>query len=241
MAVLGVSGLSTEPWRVSTVERFGAKAPFDFVGMIRAFLRNTGSLPTSPVSLQVMEPPKSKFGHLSTPKSEFSGFPNPNTDHLGCGAPGIYFFLLILLAGGMRGALGPGAPVFPGEQVPQRCLKKVQSLGILSEDERIRYFYSSTLLSLGSRFYLVTDKHLVLHHSEWEEPVWVIPLEEIVDVELQREKGRWADGAKVEFTLADGTESWFPLSNEDDLDRRFVEAIREKMGGKTRTGQSAEQ
>ena len=126
------------------------------------------------------------------------------------------------------GLFGPDTAVYTGRQIPKRFMTTIQSLNLLKKDEQIRYFYSDALLDIKTGLYFVTDKNLVLYSSEWEEPETIIPFDQIASLDAEYDDSFFTD-TMVFITTYSGIEVVFPVSSENGLDKRFVEAIKEKV------------
>jgi hypothetical protein len=135
-----------------------------------------------------------------------------------------------LIAGAVMyiGEVAPETSIYTGRQVPKRYLSTVSDLKLLQEDEQIRYFYSDALLDIKDGLYFVTDRNLVIYSSEWEEPAEVMPLTDIIKLDVEYDESFFEDST-VYIETIQGMEISFPLSSEKGLDKKFVEAIREKM------------
>ncbi|MEM7049529.1 MAG: hypothetical protein AAF604_07720 [Acidobacteriota bacterium] len=116
---------------------------------------------------------------------------------------------------------GPDTYIYAGGQTPARFVKTVRSLGLLSEGESIRYFYSDALFDIKDGFYLVTDRHLILYSDTWAEPETVIPFDTIESVDVVYNESFFVD-TWVQVLTEDGLDVSFPLSSERGLDKRFV-------------------
>ena len=64
------------------------------------------------------------------------------------------------------GSLVPETYIYLGHQVPQKYLSEIRSLGLLSEDEKIKYFYTDAAFDIKEGLYFVTDRNLVLYCKE---------------------------------------------------------------------------
>lgn len=104
----------------------------------------------------------------------------------------------------------------------------IRSLNLLEENEQIRYFYSDALFDIKEGLYFVTDRNLVLYAKSWEEPMTIIPLREIKTLHVEYNDSFYEDSV-VLITTSSGLDLTFPVSSEKGLDRRFVDAIRERM------------
>jgi len=121
-------------------------------------------------------------------------------------------------------AIGPDISVYPGRQIPKRFMTTIRSLDLVEGDDRIKYFYSDALFDIKSGFYFVTDKKLVLYSNRWDEPGITIPFDQILSVDAEYDTS-FFDDTMVYVTTGSGLEVFFPVSSEQGLDKRFVDAI----------------
>ena len=126
------------------------------------------------------------------------------------------------------GSLVPETYVYLGRQIPKNYLSEIRSLGLIAEDEKIKYFYTDALFDIKEGMYFVTDKNLVLYSSNWEEPETMIPFDQIASIEVQYDDSFFED-TSVFVTTHSGMEVSFPVSSEKGRDRKFVEAIQEEL------------
>jgi hypothetical protein len=134
---------------------------------------------------------------------------------------------------------GPDTAVYPGRQIPKKYMKTIRSLNLLQEDEQIRYFYSDALFDIKTGLYFVTDRNLIAYSSSWEEPETIIPFDQIVSLVVQYDDSFWDDSYVMVTTLSE-MEISFPVSSENGLDKKFVEAIQEKINVRQETSTDAE-
>ena len=126
------------------------------------------------------------------------------------------------------GSLVPETYVYLGRQIPKKYLSEIRSLGLLAEDEKIKYFYTDAFLDIKEGMYFVTDKNLVLYSSSWEVPETMIPFDQIASIEVQYDDSFFED-TSVFVTTHSGMEVSFPVSSEKERDRKFVGAIQEEL------------
>ena len=126
------------------------------------------------------------------------------------------------------GSLVPETYVYLGRQIPKKYLSEIRSIGLLAEDERIKYFYTDAFLDIKEGMYFVTDRNLVLYSNKWEEPETMIPFDEIASMEVQYDDSFFVD-TTVFITTHSGMEVSFPVSSEKGRDIKFVEAIQQEM------------
>lgn len=154
---------------------------------------------------------------------------NRATKIIGIGCAGILGVVVLLFCALFAFAsFGPDTAVYPGLQIPKRFMTTIRSLNLLEENEQIRYFYSDALFDIKEGLYFVTDRNLVLYAKSWEEPMTIIPLREIKTLHVEYNDSFYEDSV-VLITTSSGLDLTFPVSSEKGLDRRFVDAIRERM------------
>lgn len=124
------------------------------------------------------------------------------------------------------GSMGPDTSVYPGPQIPSKFMTTIRSLNLLQEDEKIRYFYSDALIDIRKGFYFVTDQNLVLYSSEWEPPEIIIPLDTITAIDPVYDDSFFMD-TFVLVSTSSGDDFSFPVSSEQGLDRKFIDAIKQ--------------
>ena len=146
--------------------------------------------------------------------------------------------ILLVVAGGIGTLLcgglvyvaseGPDTFVVPGSQMDRSHARTVRDLGLIEDDEEIRYFYSDALLDIREGMYFITDEKLVLYCDSWEEPAAVAPYNSIVNLDAVWNDSFFVDST-FQITLDDGEVWTFPVSSERGLDRVFYEYIEERI------------
>jgi len=139
----------------------------------------------------------------------------------GCGIPLVLFFFgLVFLA-----TIAPEPSIYVGRDVPARFVDTLKELGVVAEDEQVRYLYSDALFGIEDGVYLLTDRNLSLYVADWDPPAMVLPLETLTHLEVEYDDSFLFDSmAYVE--AEDGSSASFPLSSEGGLDSVFVDAVR---------------
>ena len=127
------------------------------------------------------------------------------------------------------GSIAPETYVYLGHQVPKKYLKEVRALDLLSEDEKIKYFYTDGLVDIKDGMYFVTDRNLVLYCNYWEEPETIIDFNEITKLEVEYDDS-FLNDSMIYVETKSGLEVSFPVSSERGRDKKFVEHIRQKSG-----------
>lgn len=135
----------------------------------------------------------------------------------------VYIGLVIL------GSLGPETHVYLGHQVPKKYINEIRSLGLLSEDEKMKYFYTDAIIDIKSGLYFVTDRNLVLYCEDWEEPETIIDFKDIIKLEAEYDD-TFLNDSMIYVVTKSGLEVSFPVSSEHGRDKDFVEYIRQESG-----------
>ena len=127
------------------------------------------------------------------------------------------------------GVTGPETSVYTGNQVPKRFVDTMKDVGALEPGETILYFYSDGLTDIRKGFYFVSDRKVAIYSTETgDTPLTAIPFDQIEDVDIARSDS-FFDDSDVTLTLKNGGEVSFPLSQENDKDEKFVEAIKARL------------
>ena len=145
-------------------------------------------------------------------------------------------FAAIIIAFFVMTSMGPDTSVYTGRQIPKRFMTTIRSLNLLKDNEQIKYFYSDALTDIKEGFYFVTDKNLIIYSDKWEEPETVIPLDQIVSLDVQYDDS-FLDDTYAFITTLSGLEMSFPISSEKGLDKKFVKVIQDNMQVKPVTSQ----
>ena len=119
----------------------------------------------------------------------------------------------------------PVTGVIPGAQMPREILSKIQTLGFLEENEKIKFFYSDASFDIEEKFYLFTDRKVVGYSQEYEQPAIIIPFQKIENIDADFSESPLLERTKIILTLSDNTLVWFPLPPVEGEDRRFYEAL----------------
>ena len=139
----------------------------------------------------------------------------------------VTFVVVVLLSVVMYvGIVGPSTEVIPGAQVPERFLSKIRALDLLEPGEKVKYFYSDALVNIEDGFYLFTERKVVVHKSEYEQPAVVLPkwfFLKGMDIEFS---GSTLEDSQVYLELADDGVVSFPVFSEGGGDKRFYEALK---------------
>ena len=124
------------------------------------------------------------------------------------------------------GIHAPDTKVIPGGQVPKLFAEQIRRLGVLEEEEQIRFFYSDALLNIEDGFYLLTDRQVVVYSRRFEEPAIRVPFAEIESLDADWSDSWWTD-SQISLELRNQETVGFPLSIEGGGDKRFYKALQE--------------
>jgi hypothetical protein len=113
------------------------------------------------------------------------------------------------------------------DQIPENYLETIYELGLLDTNEKIEYLYTDALFDLEEGIYFVTNKHLVLFNQEWEPRGYIIPFENIRNVEIDYDYSYINDSSMTVRTLEHVVS--FPLSSNEGKDKLFMKYLSEMI------------
>jgi hypothetical protein len=135
--------------------------------------------------------------------------------------------ILLLIGLTIISNLIPETYIYLGRQVPKKFTKEIRDLGLLDEDEKLKYFYSVGFIDIKDGFYFVTDSKLVAYSKDWEEPEAIVYFDDIIDLDITYNESFFED-SYVSLETSFGMQLEFPLSSEKDRDKEFYDYIVEK-------------
>ncbi len=136
-------------------------------------------------------------------------------------------FLLAIVALMIIGTIAPETCVYHGHQLPEKYKDEIRSLDLLEPGEEIAYFYTDGFLDIKEGFYYVSDRHLVIYSSQWEDPASIIDFEDIIYLDATFDDS-FLNDSFIEVSTNDGMEYWFPVSSEKGLDKTFFNYLKEQ-------------
>lgn len=148
------------------------------------------------------------------------------------GLVGVVFALLVMLGTMIETGVLPSDRVVAGAELDERHMKVLRKAGLLEPDETLELFFSEGLFSIKEGGSMLTDQRVLVFGSfkSYDDiDAYEILHEDIVSVE-QTQHGDFINFAiyQVHSVEEDGwIELWLPHEFEDD--KRFVNAIREKI------------
>ena len=132
--------------------------------------------------------------------------------------------LIIIVFIGILVVYSPDTKIVPGVQLKSSYLSVIRDLKLLDHNENIIFFYSDGLFDIKEGFYFFSDKKLVIYNESLEEPTIIISFSEIEDIELDRSESSW-DDSQITVYLLDETMVWFPVSKENDGDKKYYDSL----------------
>jgi len=148
---------------------------------------------------------------------------------LGC-AVMLGVIILGLAALGVLLQLGriPDIAVVPGDRLSEDVVQMLQDEGVLEAGETIQYFYSAGLFSFRKDGNFLTERRVVSYFEEEDELVIsAAQYGEITEVDPTYSESFFED--TIVWIHVDGWEPFnLLLSNEEDLDHVFVDALLER-------------
>ncbi len=127
------------------------------------------------------------------------------------------------------GIAGPETSVYVGNQVPERFLSTAREVGALDDDEKVRFFYSDSLVNIREGFYFVSDRKVAIYIEDGREtPLISVAFDDIASANISRDESFFED-SQIMIETTDGELIAFPVSSEFDRDEAFFKAIEEKI------------
>jgi hypothetical protein len=141
----------------------------------------------------------------------------------------VAFFMGIALM--EAGGFIPSIEVQKGSDVPERQVETLISNGIISETDKIEYFYSEGFISVLAGGNILTDKEVISYakNENGELEIYSIEFEDVEKIDVL-ETGDFITDA-VYRVSTENDESWLEvwLSVENDGHLKFIEALEEKV------------
>lgn len=125
------------------------------------------------------------------------------------------------------GSIAPETSIYLGRQLPKNYMLEIKSLGLVGENEDIKYFYSDAFFDIKEGMYFVTDKNLILYSSDWEDPKTIIKYSDILNMDVDYNDSFFEDSLALITTTE--YEISFPLSSEHGRDKKFIEFLSGKI------------
>ena len=126
------------------------------------------------------------------------------------------------------GATGPETFIYKEKEIPSTFKKEMKDLKLLSEDEKLLYFYSDGLLDIKDGLYALTDQHLILYSTQWSEPETIIGFDEISYLDVEYDES-FLNDSYVTVETEYGMSVEFPLSSERGRDKEFYNLLSKKV------------
>jgi len=116
-------------------------------------------------------------------------------------------------------------PATPGRQVPARVIRKIRNLGLIEQGEEIQYLYSGGTFRVEEDLSFFTQRRLVLHCEEWENPTLSVDLRDITSITPTMSESSF-DDTSLAVKCEDGTELTVELGSDRGGDKRYYEALK---------------
>ena len=143
----------------------------------------------------------------------------------GGGALAIIGVLLMGLGAMSEVGVIPSTAVLEGSELPSDQHSDLKRLGVLEEDEEVRYFYSAGLLSIEEDGNILTDRR-VISYETFEDELFVasVAFSDIVEIVVE-EKGDYLNDTILLIRTRYEEDIYLFLSAEEEGDERFIEAL----------------
>ena len=134
--------------------------------------------------------------------------------------------LVVLMCAGLiyLDTMSPQTRALAGSQLTQRDVKTIRALGLLEDDERIKYFYSDGFLSIEQGMYFFTDRKIVLYARSFDPPLTTVTYDEVVDITSEL-SDTWIEDGTIWLELADDTYVAMPIASEAGADEYFLSSL----------------
>ena len=136
---------------------------------------------------------------------------------------------ILLLALFVIGSIVPETYVYLGRQVPKKYKTEIKDLGLLDNNEELKYFYTDGFFDIKEGLYFVTDQKLVVYCKDWDEPETIIEFHEVTKLEVEYDDS-FVEDSYITLETIHGLELSFPVSSEKKRDKAFYEYLLEKSG-----------
>jgi hypothetical protein len=121
--------------------------------------------------------------------------------------------------------------VMAGDEIPADDIATLESSGIISNGDSVKYFYPQGLTSILESGNILTTNNVILYYTNdgGELEIYEIPLNDVTDVMLESQGDTINDS--VYKVVTDQSDVWIKLflSNQQKGDQKFVQAIRDRI------------
>ncbi len=139
------------------------------------------------------------------------------------------FAPMTALAAAMSIGLVPGTTVVTGDKVPARHADWMVEQGLLEDQEQMLYFYSTGFLSYREDGNVVTDLSVISYWQDEGELYGDYAYYDEISEIIPEYSESWIDDTIITIRKHDGAEFIVLASIDQDLDHRFVQAMRERV------------
>ncbi len=127
------------------------------------------------------------------------------------------------------GILGPPAGVVTWEEVSPRHQRILTESGLLADEDRVVYLYSTGLIDMLDDLYILTEDAVMIYETvDGARQDWVVPLDTIKGLRVAYSESSFEDSGLV----VEGEEYLHvvPLSIDGGMDRQFVAKLEQLTG-----------
>ncbi len=137
-------------------------------------------------------------------------------------------FVIGIIALMYIGANTPETHIYTQNEIPEKYRKQIKSLSLLSEDEKIVFLYSDALLDITDGLYMLTNEHLTIYISEWDEPELIIEFSEIDFIDIEYDDS-FLNDSYITIETEYGLIVEFPVSSDKGRDHDFFDYLQKKV------------
>ncbi len=149
--------------------------------------------------------------------------------YAGLGISCVLIIIFVYLA--IIGTYGPTTEVVPGKLLKKQYAEFAQEQNLIENNEEIIYWYSDAFSDFKNGFYFFTKKKVVMYSNDWEEPAFILPYFLIKEIKFDQNPSVFED-SRITIMLSDSSEVYFPVSSENDGDRKFYESLNKEWESK---------
>ena len=135
---------------------------------------------------------------------------------------------LVALGTGIEMGIIPESSALPSGKIHPRYIKTLRELKVIEEDEKVLFFYSTSLFSIAEDGNLFTDRRAISYQqADGELEIGQAFYHEIESIEMQKST-EWAEDSVITITKKD--EEWFILfvDSGSDIDTVFFNKLKKQ-------------
>ncbi|PWJ43166.1 hypothetical protein [Sediminitomix flava] len=131
----------------------------------------------------------------------------------------------------MIGSFTTETTILSGNELSQNYIDFIEENQLVEPTDHIHYWYSDAAFDIEEGVYFFTDEKVVVFSNLLEEPVIIIPYEQIVEVDFQKSESDWVDSYVI-LSLEDYSTISIPVTVEEGGDHIFFNDLRKTWGAK---------